>query len=354
MRKVFWVVLLTSLVGLVAAAEEPCLVVGMIIGGAKDDGGYNQAQYESFMRIEELIPCVELLFAENVPEGEAEAILEHMIQQGAKLLFPAGFGYMFPALSVAERHPDVVFMHPGGYMLADNFGTYFSDVQQSYFLLGVAAGKMTETDKIGFVGGMPIGYVLGNANAFHLGARAVNPDVVTHVVFTGTWLDRAKEVAATQSLLQQGCDVIGSHVDSPIAIAQTAEAAGVYFVGYPSLAVQKFCPNGWITGLGLTWGDFFAEIAKQVMDGTWKPAHIRKGIGAGFITLGEFGPQVPEQVRQIVLTFAEGLKAGVLHPFTGPIRDQEGNIRIAEGETWGPERMGEFDWLVEGIVGQPG
>jgi len=354
MKRVVAVLLATLVVGSVAAvAQQPCLVVGMIIGGTKDDAGYNQSQYEALMALKNKMPCVKVLFAENVPEGDAEAVLENMIAQGAKLLFPAGFGYMFPALNLAKRYSDVVFMHPGGYMLAPNFGTYFSNVQFAYYVLGVAAGLMTKTNKIGFIGGLPVAFVLGNCNAFHLGARAVNPNVETVFVVTGTWLDRAKEVAATQALLQQGCDVIGSHLDSPIAVAQTVEAAGAFFVGYPSLAVQKFAPNAWVSGLGLTWGDFFVDIAQQVLNKTWKSAHIRKGLEAGFITLGEFGPRVPEGVKAKVLEYAELLKAGKIKPFAGPIYDQAGNLKIAAGEAWGALDMGKFDWLVQGITGSP-
>ena len=344
---------LAVVLGATAVAAQPCLTVGMIIGGTKDDAGYNQSQYEALMALKAKMPCVQILFAENVPEGDAEAVLESMILQGAKLLFPAGFGYMFPALNLAKRYPNVYFMHPGGYMLAPNFGTYFSNVQFAYYILGVAAGLMTQTNKIGFIGGMPVAFVLGNCNAFHLGARAVNPDVTTVFVVTGAWLDRAKEVAATQALLEQGCDVIGSHLDSPIALAQTVEAAGKFFVGYPSLAVQQFAPNAWITGLGLTWGDFFAEVAEQVLAGTFKGAHIRRGLEAGFLTLGEFGPRVPEDVKQTVLAYAQKLIAGELQPFAGPIKDQTGTVRIPEGTAWGPLDMGKFDWLVEGVIGSP-
>ncbi len=85
MKRVFLGVLLAVIGGL-ALAAEPCLVVGMIIGGTKDDAGYNQSQYEALMARKAKMPCVEILFAENVPEGEAEAVLESMIQQGAKLL----------------------------------------------------------------------------------------------------------------------------------------------------------------------------------------------------------------------------------------------------------------------------
>ncbi|MCR4391859.1 MAG: BMP family ABC transporter substrate-binding protein [Candidatus Acetothermia bacterium] len=352
MKRALVAMLAVAVVGLGALAE-PCLTVGMIIGGTKDDAGYNQSQYDALMALKEEMPCVQILFAENVPEGEAEAVLENMILQGAKLLFPAGFGYMFPALNLAKRYPDVQFMHPGGYMLAPNFGTYFSNVQFAYYVLGVAAGLMTQTNKLGFIGGMPNAYVLGNCNAFHLGARAVNPGVTTVFVVTGAWLDRAKEVAATQALLQQGCDVIGSHLDSPIAVAQTVEAAGKFFVGYPSLAVQQFAPTAWITGLGLTWGDFFVEVAQQVLAGEFVSGHIRRGLEAGFLTLGEFGPRVPEDVKQTVLQYKENLVSGELQPFAGPIKDQTGEIKIPEGTAWGPLDMGKFDWLAEGIVGSP-
>lgn len=346
------VAVLLAVVGVLAVAQ-PCLKVGMIIGGTKDDAGYNQSQYDALMALKAKMPCVEILFAENVPEGDAEAVLESMILQGARLLFPAGFGYMFPALNLAKRYPNVYFMHPGGYMLAPNFGTYFSNVQFAYYLMGVAAGLVTQTNKIGFIGGMPLAFVLGNCNAFHLGARAVNPNVTTVFVVTGAWLDRAKEVAATQALLQQGCDVIGGHLDSPIAVAQTVEAAGKFFVGYPSLAVQQFAPTAWLTGLGMTWGDFFVEVAQQVLEGKFQSAHVRRGLEAGFIQLGEFGPRVPENVRTTVLAYADKLIAGELQPFAGPIKDQTGEVKIPAGTAWGPLDMGKFDWLAEGIIGSP-
>lgn len=50
---------------------------------------------------------------------------------------------------------------------------------------------------------------------------------------------------------------------------------------------------------------------------------------------------------------ADDFKNGLIEPFTGPIKDQDGVIRIAQGEIWGNDKMGDFDWLIEGIVGEP-
>jgi basic membrane lipoprotein Med (substrate-binding protein (PBP1-ABC) superfamily) len=219
--------------------------------------------------------------------------------------------------------------------------------------MGVAAGMMTKTNKLGFVIGLPIGWSIANVNSFHLGARTVNPDVETTVVVTGGWLDRAKETAATNALIDQGCDVLTMHVDSPGTIIQTAEERGVYSIGFQSLAAQKFAPKGWITGLGFTWGGVMTEIAQQVIDGTWKSQMLRKGIAEGYIAVAPFGEAVPEDVRKIVLGAVANLAEG-FDIFAGPIKDQEGNLRISEGETVSVQDMGNFDWYAEGIIGKPG
>lgn len=339
--------------GVTTGAQDTCLTIGMVLGGAKDDAGYNQSHYDALMQVKENIPCVQTIVVEYISDAEAESVMETMIQQGAKLIFPAGFPFQYPAIAVAERHPDVVFMHPGGWEVRPNFSNYFAKTQQAFFLMGVAAGMMTETNKLGFVAGMPLGFTLGNVNGFHLGARAVNPDVQTHLVYTFSWGDTTKEAAAAQALLDQGADVVTMHLDSPIAVIQTIEAAGAYTIGFMSKGAQQFAPNGWITGLLMTWGDYYTQAAQQVIDGTWHTGFVREGLAAGFMEIADFGPAVPENVKQFVLTLAEGFKTDLLNPFTGPIRDQDGNTRIAEGEAWGNEKMGDFDWLVEGIIGEP-
>jgi basic membrane lipoprotein Med (substrate-binding protein (PBP1-ABC) superfamily) len=177
--------------------------------------------------------------------------------------------------------------------------------------------------------------------------------VETTVVVTGGWLDRAKETAAANALIDKGVDVLTMHVDSPGTIIQTAEERGVYSIGFQSLAAQKFAPKGWITGLGFTWGGVMTEAAQQVIDGTWKSQMLRKGIDEGYIAVAPFGEAVPEDVRKIILGAVADLAEG-FNIFTGPIKDQEGNIRLSEGETVSAGDLGNFDWYAEGIIGKPG
>jgi len=335
------------------AQEKPTLIVGAIYIGSVNDYGYNRSMKDGLEEMKKNIPGLKLIEAENIPEtAESERVMENMIQQGAKLIFPTSFGHMDFALNVAKRHADVFFYHPGGYKVAPNFGNFFGNTQTAWYPIGVAAGKMTKTNKIGYVVGQPIGYALGNVNAFEMGARSVNPKAQTIVVVTGGWSDKAKEAAATNALLDQGCDVLTMHVDSPATIIQTAEARGAMSIGFQSIEARALAPKGWITGLGFTFGPFMSGVAKGVIAGTVKPGFVRQGIAEGMMAVAPFGNSVTADARNAVQEAVARLAKG-FNPFTGPITDNQGKVQIKTGETWGGDQMGNFTWFVEGIVGKP-
>jgi basic membrane protein A len=335
-----------------AAQDKPVLTVGAIYVGSVNDYGYNRAMKDGLEVMKKNIPGLKLIEAENVPEtAESERIMEGMIQQGAKLIFATSFGHQQFAFNLAKTHPDVDFEHAGGWMQAGNFGNFFGATQAAWYAMGVAAGKMTKSDTLGFVVGVPIGYALGNVNAFEMGARSVNPKVQTRVVVTGGWADKAKEAAAANALIDQGADVVTMHVDSPATIVQAAEGRSVYSIGFQSVEARQLAPKGWLTGLGFTWGPFMTATANSVIAGTFKGAMVRQGLGQGMLAVAPFGSAVPDDVQRLVNTAADKIAKG-FNPFTGPITDNTGVLRIKDGESWGGDKMGSFDWYVEGVIGK--
>lgn len=329
--------------------------VGFIFVGTKDDYGYNQAAYLGSVAVEKAYPDLKVLRSENVPEtAEAERVMEEMIRNGAKIIFPTSYGHLDPALEVAKRHPDVLFFHQGGLKTAANLGTYFGTIWEPVYLAGVAAGKMSKSGKLGYIVSVPIPQVLLNVNAFTLGARSVNPNATTTVVFTGSWCDPGQQANAANSLLDKGVDVLSQHQDCTKTVIETAERRGALTVGYHADA-SSLAPNGWIVGSVWNWSNLYVDMVKTAVDGKFKGSkydgQFRGGLKDSIVDMTPFGAKVPADVKTFVEDKKKALLDGTLKPFAGPIKDQSGKERIKAGETPDIKALEATNYLIEGVVG---
>jgi basic membrane protein A len=338
----------------VPTETPPCLIIGALYGGAVTDAGYNQAFHDSVQKIKQNIPCVQIIEAENVPdEAGATTTMENMIKQGAKMIIATAFNHQYPALDLSKKYPDVIFEHAGGWEMGPNFANFFGDPVNAWYLMGAAAAKMSESKNLGFVAAFPLGWTLTFANAFELGAQSVDPNIKTNVAYTFAWGDSAKEAEATNSLINNGADVITMHVDSPATVIGTAESRGVKTIGFQSLAAQQFAPENWITGTGYDLGDKLTWLTSTVLDKTWKPIFLRCGMPDNCVLVAPFGPKVPQDVQDYVNQLKADLNDGKIVPFAGPIYDQNGNVKVKKGEVLSSDVMSNVDWFVKGINGSP-
>ena len=154
---------------------------------------------------------------------------------------------------------------------------------------------------------------------------------------------------AAETLIAQGADVITQHTDSPAPV-QAAEAKGVYAVGYHS-DMSKHGKKAHLTAAVHNWGAYYTKIAKEVMAGTWKSGAYWGGIKDGIITLAPFGAAVPADVKKLVTERQAAIAAGKLHPFAGPVKDQDGKVRVSAGKTATDEELLGMKYFVKGVVG---
>lgn len=335
----------------IAVPSGEKLKVGFLFVGPRDDYGYNYAADQGRLALEKNLPYVETLVAENVPENaEAERVMEQMIRNGAKIIFPTSYGHLDPALNVAKKYPDITFLHQGGLKAAPNLGTYFGEIWQEVYAAGIVAGKQTKTNKLGYIVAHPIPQVLLNVNAFQLGAASVNPQVRTTVVFTADWCNPAKMTEAANSLMDQGADVLTMHQDCPGPALQAAERRGMMSVGYHADG-SPLAPQGWLTAARWTWGDLFTDLVKQTVDGKYTPQLYRAGVKDHVVGLAPFGPNVPPDVQKLATDTEQAIASGTTFPFQGPIKDQTGKVRIEAGKRPTTAELETTDYLVEGVVG---
>jgi basic membrane protein A and related proteins len=334
--------------------------VGFIFVGPKDDFGYNQAAYVGSQAVAAAHPDIEVLTAENVPEDDnATRVMEKMVDDGATIIFATSYGHLDPAMKVATEHPDVVVVQQGNLIsgtVPPNAGTYFGTVYEPVYLAGIAAGKVTKTNKLGYVYAFPIPQTIANINAFQLGAASVNPDAETYVVNTSNWCDPAKQAEAASSLIAQGVDVITQHQDCTATITKAAEEAGIMVVGYHADA-SELAPNGWVTGSEWDWAALYNDIVDTAIAGEFTGskynANYRVGYkdGANPFVQSKYGTMVDEDAKALIADTLETIST-TGSPFAGPVVAQDGTVLFAEGE------IPEYDVIeskntkfVKGVIG---
>ncbi|MDJ0823913.1 MAG: BMP family ABC transporter substrate-binding protein [Rhodobacter sp.] len=336
-----------------AGSHEP-LKVGFIYVGPIGDGGWTFEHNEGRLAVEEHFgDAVETVFQENVPEGaDAERALTQMALQGADLIFTTSFGYMDPTNAVAGKFPDVKFEHATGYKREHaNVSTYSARFYEGRAVQGHIAGKMTETNKIGYIASFPIPEVIRGINAAYIHAKRVNPDVEFSVIWVYTWFDPAKEADAANALIEQGADVVLQHTDSTAPQAAAQAAGNVITFGQAS-DMGEYAPMPRVSSIIDNWAPYYIARTQEVIDGSWASVDTWDGISTGMVKIGDISDAVPADVKAEAEAMAAAIGAGEYHPFTGPLNKQDGSPWLAEGEIADDGTLAGMNFYVEGLTGE--
>nr|WP_211210721.1 BMP family ABC transporter substrate-binding protein [Hahella ganghwensis] len=332
------------------AADEP-FKVGFVYVGPIGDHGWSYQHDQGRLAVEKHFgDKVKTTYVENVPEGaDAERVIRNLAKSGHDLIFTTSFGFMNPTAKVARQFPKVVFEHATGYKRSKNMGTYISKTYEGRYVSGYVAARMTKTGKIGYIASFPIPEVIRDINAVRLAMNKVNPDYELKILWVSTWFDPAKEADAANVMIDQGVDVILQHTDSPAAM-KIAEQRGVYAVGQAS-DMSRFGPKAHLLSVVDSWAPHYIETVQQVMDGTWKPKDYWGGMAEEEIVIASMNSSIPKEIADEANALIEGIKAGEIHPFAGPLKNQQGELKVKEGEVLPHGEMAGMNWYVEGIEG---
>ena len=247
------------------AAEKP--TAGLVLVGPKSDGGWSMRHYQGMVE-----SGYEFDYVEAVAESDSERVFTRLARKH-DVVFGTSFGYMDPMVNTAKKFPNVKFMHATGFKTAENLNNYNCRLFQARYLAGVAAGMLTKTNKIGFVGSHPIPEIISNINAATLGAKSVNPNITVQIVWINSWFDPAKDTAAADALFNNGVDVFFTTTDSPsvVMLAQKQSTTDKPLWGMGNDApMNSFGPDRYATGPMFNWDVYYKHVMESVENGTWK------------------------------------------------------------------------------------
>jgi basic membrane protein A and related proteins len=332
-------------------ASSATIKAAWIYVGPHNDGGWSQAHDNGRLAVQKALgKNVVTTYKENVPEGpQVSQVIDSLVRDGNTIIFATSYGYNTAMAAAAKKYPDVYFEQATGTATSKNMAEYFGAGEDAIYLSGMAAGAATKKGVIGYIVPFAIPEVIRHANAFALGAQAINPNVKVKLVWTNSWFDPAKEKKAAESLVAAGADVLGQNVDSPAA-GQYAQSKGIPWVGYDSNA-KKFAPTSWLTAAIYNWGPYYLRKVRAAMNGTWKTNFYYGSIKDGFTDIAPLGPKVTAATKAKIAAKRRAIIAGTFYEFAGPLYDQSGKLRVSKGKKLTIKDLYAMNWLVKGIEG---
>jgi basic membrane protein A len=339
-----------SLSGCAASGEEEASVkIGFVFLEGVDGHGWSERANLGRLAIEDEFPEVDTVFVDNVPISEdATRTMEQLIDDGCTMIFVTSSFADFTT-KVATDHPDIKFVAFGLGEMQDNVRYYIMDIWNPGYLIGMAAGLLSETGKLGYLQGFP-GYY-SDVNAFTFGAQSINPDITTKVVFVGSYADPVAEKQLSTALIDDGVDFLYGMTRS-INFLEVAENRDVWGAGL-YVDERPIAPTSYVTSMMLYMEPYFTDQVAKFLDGTWEGGTFDIVPYGDMTALGEWGDSVPQEVRDEVDAMSQRIMDGY-NPFIGPIYDAEGTLRVEEGQaiTFQDFLFGE-PWPIQGLIVSP-
>ena len=277
---------------------------------------------------------IERKIVDDSDAAATEKAIKECIDDGCKIIFTTSWGYMETTSEMAEQYPDIYFSHGTGYLSnGKNFNNYFGRIYQARYLSGIVAGMNTKSNQIGYVAAQDSSNseVTGGIDAFAIGVESVNPDAKIYVVVTNSWYDPDKEKAASEQLLDMGCDVMAQHCDTPYP--QTlAQDRGVYGIGYNS-DMSKETPNSCLTSVIWNWSAYYTSAVKSVMNGTWDGSNYYGGMAEGLVGITNLASFAADGTQEKVNEATAAILSGENNVFDGVLETNTGDTIGSEGST---------------------
>jgi basic membrane protein A and related proteins len=291
-------------------ASKP-LKVAMLFSEPITGSAFDQDAYQGLQTIHSQLGA-QIAYTASVQSADIQNTLSTYASQGYNLIIGNGFEYGDPELAVAKNNPNTDFVAITGDVSAPNVSSVDFAQGESGYVLGVLAGLMTKTNKIGVVAGFSYASIIRFTEGIKLGVKSVNPNAKVTVVFINSFTDASKGQQAARALVAQGCDILMHKADAVgQAVIQVAQQNHIYAIG-DGPNQEALAPNTVLTSDMASTPELLLQVAKTVQAGTFKGTNTTPGFAAGVLSIAPFSSAVPADVQAKVNQVIANIKSGSL------------------------------------------
>ncbi len=338
------------------------LKVGFVYAKTPETSGWTYSHEQGRRHVMSLLGnLVETFSIEDVPQNqEAYHDIRRLADSKLDIIFTTSPTYNMQTLKAALEYPKVKFFNCSQNDSFRNVRTFYGRIYEVKFLMGLIAGAMTKNDVIGYVATYPISEVISAINAFALGVAIVNPHAKVRVYWAYRWEHQPFSVLPATELTKEGADLI-TQEDLPVANLRK-KTYGLFTTKYEE-ASNSFIPDKQYAIPVWHWGVFYEKILGSIMTDTWKryfegghsdskPVSFWWGINSGLVDIFYSLTHLPRETQHLVDFMRKMIVQDEFTIFKGPIEDQQGEVRIAEGQLATREDIVSMNYFVKNVVGE--
>lgn len=317
MRRLLLTVGTLSLLACGKAPGGQGLRVALVTPGSVADAAWNSGAYTGLQMLRDTLSA-EISNVEARTPAEQEEALRSYAAQGYTIVFGHGFEFQGIAERVGADFPNTIFVITSGERVSGKVTPMIFRIEEATYLAGMAAGGMTRSNVIGFVGGMQLPPIEKGYQGWSNGARAVNPNIESRVSYIGNFDDAAagKEQALAQ--IRLGADILTHNADAAaLGLFQAVkEDPKVLVVG--ANADQSALAPGQVLGSAvLDLPRAFLLIGREVQEGRFTPHVESFGVASGVVRFDwdtTVAKRVPAGLRSRIAAARDSIAAGTLLP----------------------------------------
>ena len=239
--------------------------------GGVNDQSFNQSAWEGALEAKEEYG-IEVSYIESKGENEYLQNVETAIDQDSDLVVGVGFKLTDTIGEAAKAYPEQKFaLIDGTYEeIPQNVQPILFNEAEAGYAVGLIASQMTNTNAVGFIGGMDIPSVSQFLVGFEKAIKEENPDIKVLSQYANSFTDSAKGKAIAQQMISQGADIIftaGGGVNN--GVWEACNEAGIKAIGV-DMPSNQFAPNTIITSALKNIGTGLEITIKDLVEGNFK------------------------------------------------------------------------------------
>lgn len=295
-----------------AAAE---MRVALITPGSIADAAWNAGAYQGLQQIADSLG-VAVSHVEARTPAEQEEALRAYASQGYGLVFGHGFEFQQPAERVSTDFPNTIFVITSGQRVVGNVVPLIFRIHEATYLLGMMAGALTTSGRIGFVGGMELPPIVLGYEGWVQGARAVRATIDTRLTYLNTFDDVAAGKEAALAMIRLGVDQLHHNADAAALGLFSAVKENPGVAAYGANADQSALAPGQVPASAvIDLPRALLLVAREIQEDRFTPRVESFGLASGvirWVTDPAIEVTLPDGLLGRVQSAADSIIAGTL------------------------------------------